>query len=49
MRLLRGFSEDEAEQVLNYLSRMLDNMAEVALLAEQVQEIIGGRVPETVG
>ncbi len=48
MRLLRGFSEDEAEQVLNYLSRMLDNMAEVALLAEQVQELIGARAPETV-
>ena len=48
-RLLRGFSEDEAEQVLNYLSRMLDNMSDVALLAEQVQEIIGGRVPEPVG
>ena len=49
VRLLRGFSEDEAEQVLNYLSRMLDNMAEVALLAEQVQELIGGKVPEVVG
>ncbi|HEX3730394.1 MAG TPA: MarR family winged helix-turn-helix transcriptional regulator [Opitutaceae bacterium] len=49
VRLLRGFSEDEAEQVLNYLSRMLDNMADVALLAEQVQEIIGGRAPEPVG
>ena len=49
VRLLRGFSEEEAEQVLNYLSRMLDNMGEVALLAEQVQELIGARVPETVG
>src|ERR1700761_8213058 len=49
LRLLHGFSEDEAEQVLNYLSRMLDNMADVALLAEQVQEVIGGRAPEPVG
>jgi DNA-binding MarR family transcriptional regulator len=49
VRLLRGFTEEEAEQVLNYLSRMLDNMAEVALLAEQVQELIGGRTPEVVG
>ena len=49
VRLLRGFTEEEAEQVLNYLSRMLDNMAEVALLAEQVQELIGGRAPEAVG
>jgi DNA-binding MarR family transcriptional regulator len=39
-RLLRGFSEDEAEQVLSYLSRMLDNMGEVAVLAEQVSELI---------
>src|ERR1700761_152495 len=49
VRLLRGFSEEEAEQVLNYLSRMLDNMAEVALLAEQVQGLPAGRAPEAVG
>jgi DNA-binding MarR family transcriptional regulator len=46
VRLLRGFSDEEAEQVLNYLSRMLDNMAEVAVLAEQVSELIGAKTPQ---
>jgi DNA-binding MarR family transcriptional regulator len=49
VRLLRGFSDDEAELVLNYLSRMLDNMSEVALLAEQVQAMTGMKVNEPVG
>lgn len=48
-RLLRGFSDDEAELVLNYLSRMLDNMSEVALLSEQVSAMIGLKVSEPVG
>jgi DNA-binding MarR family transcriptional regulator len=41
MRLLRGFSDQEAEQMLGLLNRMLDNMGEVALLAEQVPEVVG--------
>ncbi len=50
VRLLRGFTDEEAELVLNYLSRMLDNMAEVAVLAEQVQELIGqSKTPAVVG
>ena len=49
IRLLRGFSDDEAELVLNYLSRMLDNMSDVALLAEQVQGLIGQKAGEPVG
>jgi DNA-binding MarR family transcriptional regulator len=39
-RLLRGFSEEEAERVIDYISRMLDNMDDVALLAEQVGDLI---------
>ena len=41
VRLLRGFSEDEAEHVLNYLQRMLDNMGDVAALADEVSDLIG--------
>jgi DNA-binding MarR family transcriptional regulator len=41
VRLLRGFSDQEAEQMLALLNRMLDNMGEVALLAEQVPEVVG--------
>ncbi len=40
-RLLRGFSDGEAEQMLTLLNRMLDNMGEVALLAEQVPKVVG--------
>jgi DNA-binding MarR family transcriptional regulator len=40
LRLLRGFSDSEAEQMLNLLNRMLDNMGDVALLAEQVPEVV---------
>jgi DNA-binding MarR family transcriptional regulator len=40
MRLLRGFSEEEAQQMLALLNRMLDNMGEVALLAEQVPDVV---------
>ena len=43
VRLLRGFSEAEAEQMLTLLNRMLDNMGEVALLAEQVPDVVGGK------
>lgn len=43
MRLLRGFSDAEAEQLLSLLNRMLDNMGEVALLAEQAPAMIGAR------
>jgi DNA-binding MarR family transcriptional regulator len=50
VRLLRGFSDEEAEQVLSYLSRMLDNMADVAILAEQVNDLIGQvKAPAPVG
>jgi DNA-binding MarR family transcriptional regulator len=40
VRLLRGFSDSEAEQMLVLLNRMLDNMGDVALLAEQVPEVV---------
>jgi len=40
VRLLRGFSDQEAEQMLSLLNRMLDNMGDVALLAEQVPEVV---------
>jgi DNA-binding MarR family transcriptional regulator len=40
VRLLRGFSDNEAEQMLTLLNRMLDNMGDVALLAEQVPEVV---------
>jgi DNA-binding MarR family transcriptional regulator len=43
LRLLRGFSEAEAEQLLALLNRMLDNMGDVALLAEQAPAVIGAR------
>lgn len=40
-RLLRGISDHEAEQMVSLLNRMLDNMGEVAMIAEQVPEVIG--------
>ncbi len=40
VRLLRGFTDHEAEQMLDLLNRMLDNMGEVALLAEQVPQVV---------
>src|ERR1035437_2907241 len=40
LRLLRGFSDQEAEQMLTLLNRMLDNMGDVAMLAEQVPEVV---------
>ena len=40
-RLLRGFSEQEAEVLLGMVNRMLENMDEVAQIAEQVPEVIG--------
>jgi DNA-binding MarR family transcriptional regulator len=40
IRLLRGFTEAEAEQMLDLLNRLLDNMGEVALLAEQVTSVL---------
>lgn len=42
-RLLRGFTDAEADQLLSLLNRMLDNMGEVARLAEQAPEVIGAR------
>jgi DNA-binding MarR family transcriptional regulator len=42
-RLLHGFTEEEAEMTLSFLSRMLENMAEVALLADQVPDLLGQR------
>lgn len=35
-RMLRGFSEEEADRVLDYLERMLAHMDEVAALAEEL-------------
>jgi DNA-binding MarR family transcriptional regulator len=46
MRLLRGFTDAEADQFLGLLDRMLDNMGEVALLAEQVPEVVGERLSQ---
>jgi DNA-binding MarR family transcriptional regulator len=40
LRLLRGFTDAEAEQMLTLLNRMLDNMGEVAMLAEQVTDVV---------
>ena len=40
-RLLSGFSDQEAELMLGMLNRMLDNMDDVALLAEQTTELVG--------
>ena len=40
-RLLRGFSEQETEQMLSLLNRLLENMTEVALIAEQITDVIG--------
>jgi DNA-binding MarR family transcriptional regulator len=36
VRLLRGFSEEEADRVLEFLERMLDHMDEVASLADEL-------------
>lgn len=48
-RLLRGFSEDEVERVQAYLQRMLDNMGDVAALADEVSELLGRtRAPASV-
>lgn len=44
-RLLHGFTDDETELALNLLNRMLDNMDEVALLADQVRHLISERTP----
>jgi DNA-binding MarR family transcriptional regulator len=46
VRLLQGFTETEAEQMLTLLNRMLDNMGDVAMLAEQVPDVIGSKKPE---
>ena len=35
-RMLRGFSEDEADRLMDYLERMLGHMDEVAALAEEM-------------
>jgi DNA-binding MarR family transcriptional regulator len=40
-RLLRGFNDAEAKQLLSLLNRMLDNMGDVALLAEEAPLAIG--------
>jgi len=49
VRLLRGFNEDEAEHVLSYLQRMLDNMSDVAALADEVSDLVGrAKTPATV-
>ena len=49
VRLLRGFNDEEAEHVLSYLQRMLDNMSDVAALADEVSDLIGRvKTPATV-
>jgi DNA-binding MarR family transcriptional regulator len=35
-RMLRGFSEDEADRLMDFLERMLSHMDEVAALAEEM-------------
>jgi DNA-binding MarR family transcriptional regulator len=35
-RMLRGFSEEEADRLMDYLERMLSHMDEVAALAEEL-------------
>ena len=46
-RLMQGFSEQEIDQMLVLVNRLLENMAGVALIAEQVPEVIGeARVAE---
>jgi hypothetical protein len=34
--MLRGFSEDEADRLMDFLERMLSHMDEVAALAEEM-------------
>ena len=46
-RLLHGFTEEETEQLLGMINRMLDNMDDVAQMAEDIHSLVGAeRVAE---